>query len=105
MSHDQEQNPHGIGASPADGDVDRIVIAIDGEEDVTCDVLGVFEASGREYVALLPVAGDEVMIFRYSESAAGTELGDIEDEQEYEDVAEVFYDLFLDETDLDDEDL
>lgn len=81
------------------------VITLTFEDDTTedCAVLAVFGIDTQDYVALLPVQyldsedDGEVYLYRYSEDAAGEPvLGDIEDEEEYEMVADAF-DEILDE--------
>jgi hypothetical protein len=93
---------------------EQVTIAFDGEDDVVCDVIGVLEVEGQEYIALIPAEGEDdgVMIFRYIESAEGTELGEIESEEEYNRVVDAYdkalqeafesanFDDFEDETDL-----
>ena len=69
----------------------------------------IFEADGRDYIALLPVDEDEqpnedgeVFIYRYSEDAEGNpSLENIEDDEEYEVVSDRFDEL-LDEAEFED---
>ena len=72
-------------------------------------ILTIFEADGRDYIALLPVDEDEqpnedgeVFIYRYSEDAEGNpSLENIEDDEEYEVVSDRFDEL-LDEAEFED---
>ncbi|MCD7907371.1 MAG: DUF1292 domain-containing protein [Clostridium sp.] len=79
---------------------------LDDDTEVECVVLTIFNAGGREYIALLPMEGadseeGEVYLYRYSESEDGTPaLDNIEDDDEYEIVAEAFDEL-LDEQEYD----
>ena len=74
-----------------------------------CQILTIFEADGRDYIALLPVDEDEqpnedseVFIYRYSEDAEGNpSLENIEDDEEYEVVSDHFDEL-LDEAEFED---
>ena len=76
---------------------------------VQCQILTIFEADGRDYIALLPVDEDEqpnedgeVFIYRYSEDAEGNpSLENIEDDEEYEVVSDRFDEL-LDEAEFED---
>ena len=69
----------------------------------------IFEADGRDYIALLPVDEDEqpnedgeVFIYRYAEDAEGNpSLENIEDDEEYEVVSDRFDEL-LDEAEFED---
>jgi uncharacterized protein YrzB (UPF0473 family) len=77
--------------------------------DDECQILTIFEADGRDYIALLPVDEDEqpnedseVFIYRYSEDAEGNpSLENIEDDEEYEVVSDRFDEL-LDEAEFED---
>ena len=74
-----------------------------------CEVLTIFEAMGRDYIALLPLLenGDEeqadVWFYRYSENPDDPneepELSDIEDDEEFEAVVDAF-DEYLDDLDF-----
>ena len=76
---------------------ETVTIAFDDGEEATCNVLGVFDALDREYVALLPVGDDDVLIFRHVEGEEGSELDPIESDEEYDAVVKVFEELFDDE--------
>ena len=66
-------------------------------------VLTIFEAGERDYIALLPMEGaeaeeGEVYLYRYSEDAEGNpNLDNIEDDDEYEIVADAFDELLDDQ--------
>ncbi len=81
-----------------------------------CEVLTIFEALGRDYIALLPLTGSEsddkeidadVWFYRFSENPDDPneepELSDIETDEEFEAVADAF-DEYLDELDFEDMD-
>ena len=71
-----------------------------------CVVLTIFTAGERDYIALLPMEGEdseegEVYLYRYSETEDGTPvLDNIEDDDEYEIVADAF-DEMLDDQEYD----
>jgi len=73
---------------------------------VECVVLTIFTAGERDYIALLPMEGEdseegEVYLYRYSETEDGTPvLDNIEDDDEYEIVADAF-DEMLDDQEYD----
>ena len=77
---------------------------------VTCAVVTILTVSGKDYIALLPLSEDgdntdgEVWFYRYSENPNDSdeepELGYIEDDEEYEAVADAF-DEFLDTAEFD----
>ena len=84
-------------------------IDLDDGSSMECQILTIFEADGRDYIALLPVDEDEqpnedgeVFIYRYSEDAEGNpSLENIEDDEEYEVVSDRFDEL-LDEAEFED---
>lgn len=83
-----------------------VTLTLDDDTEVECVVLTIFNAGEREYIALLPMEGadseeGEVYLYRYSESEDGAPaLDNIEDDDEYEIVAEAFDEL-LDEQEYD----
>lgn len=84
-----------------------VELTLDNDEVVECAILTLFEAGGKEYIALLPLNEDgetedgDVYLYRYTEDANGEpELENIEDDDEYEIVAEAFDEL-LDEAEYD----
>lgn len=76
-----------------------VTLTLDDDTEVECVVLTIFSAGGREYIALLPMEGadsedGEVYLYRYSETEDGTpDLENIEDDEEYEIVADAFDEL------------
>lgn len=83
-----------------------VTLTLDDGSQLECVVLTIFEAGEREYIALLPVDGedteeDELYLYRYSEDADGNpSLENIEDDDEYDLVADAFDEL-LDEQEYD----
>ena len=69
-----------------------VELTLDNDEIIECAILTVYEAAGKEYIALLPLdenlepneAGD-VYLYQYNETEDGEpDLGNIEDDDEYE---------------------
>ncbi len=85
-------------------------LELDDGSEVTCAVVTILTVAGKDYIALLPLSenGDntdgEVWFYRYSENPKDPneepELGYIEDDEEYEAVADAF-DEFLDAAECD----
>ena len=74
-----------------------VELTLDNDEVVECSILTLFEAGGKEYIALLPLNEDgetedgDVYLYRYTEDANGEpELENIEDDDEYEIAADAF---------------
>ena len=80
-----------------------VTLTLDDDTEVECVVLTVFNAGEHEYIALLPMEGadseeGEVYLYRYSETEDGTpNLDNIEDDDEYEIVADAFDELLDDQ--------
>lgn len=64
---------------------DMVTIEFEDKE-VECEIMGVFEAEGKEYIALIPEDGtDDVWIYGYKEVGDDEfEIIDIEDDAEFE---------------------
>ena len=87
-----------------------VTLDLDDGTQVECEILTIFEVNKQDYIALLPLPeegeeeSEEVFIYRYSEDEEGNPtLDNIEDDDEYEAVADRFDEL-LDEADFDDMD-
>lgn len=83
-----------------------VTLTLDDGSELECVVLTIFTAGERDYIALLPMDGPEaeegeVYLYRYSEKEDGQpDLENIQDDAEYEIVAEAF-DQMLDEAEYD----
>ena len=70
----------------------------DEEEEVACDVLGIFDVDGQEYIAIIPQdTEDDVLLYRFDEDEEDVNLTEIESDEEYEKVAAAFEKDFFDE--------
>lgn len=75
-----------------------ITLEYDDGTELECEVMGVFEAEGKEYIALIPQDDtDDVYIYGYKPTGEDEfELMDIEDEDEFKKAVAVF-DEFMEE--------
>ena len=79
-----------------------VTLNLDDGSTVECDILTIYEAAGKDYIALLPLNenGDnetgEVYLYRYTEEDGQPSLANIEDDDEYEAASDGF-DQWLDE--------
>jgi hypothetical protein len=73
-------------------DADFITLEFDDGVEIECEIMGVFEVDGKEYIALIPNdETDDVYIYGYVElSDEEFELLDIEDDAEFERVVAEF---------------
>lgn len=97
-------------------DRDTVTLTLEDDSEVECAVVTIFEAAGREYIALLPLDGieseeGEVYLYRFKENGDGEpDLQNIESDDEYEAASDAFdewldaqeYDELVDADDLDD---
>lgn len=73
-----------------------VTLTLDNDEEVECVVLTIYEAGGKEYIALLPIDEDgdneegDVYLYRYTEVDGEPTLDNIEDDDEYEVAADAF---------------
>ena len=97
------KNEKATPVTPDEMDDIRVTIELD-EGEVECQILTIFEAESRDYIALLPLNPDgsekeegEVYLYRYAEDEEGLpEIGFIEDDEEYE-IASDRFDEMLDD--------
>ena len=97
-----------------------VELTLDNDEVIECAILTVYEAAGKEYIALLPLdenlepneAGD-VYLYQYNETEDGEpDLGNIEEpelitiesDEEYEIAADAF-DEWMDSQEFDESDI
>ncbi len=82
-----------------DDDVEYITLQFDDAPEVECEILGVFDVDGEEYIALLPDDGtDDVYLYGYKEiSDEEFDIIDIEDDAVFEKVSAEFERLSLEE--------
>lgn len=84
-----------------------VTLTLDDGTEVECAVVAIFPAGEKEYIALLPLAGEEaengeVYLYRFQELENGEiDLSNIENDDEYEVVADAFDEL-LDEEEFND---
>ena len=68
----------------------------DGVEE-ECGIVGVFDALGKEYIALNPLGTEDVFIYGYKEYEEDYELIDIVDDDEFNKVVAEFEKLAVEE--------
>lgn len=79
-----------------------VTLSLDDGSEVECAVIAIFPAAQKQYIALLPLESEdeeegEVFLYRFTELEDGEiQLDNIEDDDEYEAVADAF-DEILDE--------
>ena len=76
----------------AEEEADIITLEFDDDQEVECEIMGVFDCDGKEYIALIPHDdSDDVYLYGYKEVGDDEfELIDIEDDEEFEKVVKEF---------------
>jgi len=89
----------GCGCETEEEDADFLTLEFDDGEAVECEIMGVFEVEGKEYIALIPQDGtDDVYIYGYKEIGEDEfELIDIDDDAEFEKAVKEFEALTVEE--------
>lgn len=76
---------------------DILTLEFDDGEEEECGILGVFDALGKEYIALNPLGTEDVYIYGYKEYEEDFEMIDITDEEEFKKVVAEFEKLAAEE--------
>ena len=82
-------------------ETDVITLEFDDGAEVECEIMGVFDFNGKEYIALIPDDGtDDVYIYGYKEVGDDEfELIDIESDEEFEAAVAEFDKIMAEEDD------
>lgn len=89
-----------------------VTLTLENDEELECDVVAIFEADSRQYIALLPASADEdsedgqIYLYRLTDNGEGEEPGieNITGDEEFERASEAFND-WMDAQDFGDIDL
>lgn len=76
---------------------DIITLEFDDGEEIECGTLGIFDALGKEYIALNPLGSEDVYIYGYKDNGDDYEFIDITDEEEFNKVVAEFEKLTMEE--------
>lgn len=80
-------------------EADIITLEFDDGVELECEIMGVFDCDGKDYIALIPLDdSDDVYIYGYKEVGDDEfELVDIEDESLFEHVVQEFEAIMAEE--------
>ena len=77
-------------------EMETLTLTLDDDTELECGVLGVFEVEGiegKEYIALLPLEDETVLLYEYKEDEEGIELLNIESDEDFDKVSAAFDEL------------
>lgn len=93
-NHDNDHNHGGCGCQDHDHqEYQMIQLSLEDGKEVSAAVLEVFELDGKEYIALLPVEEENVLLYEFKEDEEGVELINIESDEEFDAVSQAFLEL------------
>ena len=94
---DHENDQHGD-----EMELETMFLSLDDDSEMECGILGVFSVEGiegKEFIALLPLEDETVLLYEYKEVGEEVELDVIEEDELFDKVSATFYELFDDEED------
>ncbi len=71
-------------------EIPTITLSLDDNSELECNVVGVFSYKDNDYIALVPVDENEALFYTYEESGNEMVLNNIEDDEEYDKIADYF---------------
>lgn len=94
-------------AIPEEEDLGTVILTMDDDSELECDIIAIFSANDREYIALLAQDDEEdsILIYRFIDNGddEAPELVNIDDDDEYDAAADALDEL-LDEAEFYEED-
>ncbi|SES98110.1 Protein of unknown function [Natronincola peptidivorans] len=68
----------------------KIYLTLMDNSQLECDVLNVFDANDKKYIAVLPEDSESAMLYGFVETAEGPQLNNIESDEEYQIASKAF---------------
>jgi uncharacterized protein YrzB (UPF0473 family) len=103
-SHDHDEEcgcgNHHHHDGDCDCEQDTLLITLDDDTEVECNVIGIFEVGDKEYIALLPLDDETVLLYQYEDTDDNVNLSSIEDDDEFKAVTDAFFELYNDDGDF-----
>lgn len=81
-------------------ELETMFLTLDDDTELECGILGVFEVEGidgKEFIALLPLEDETVLLYEYKEIGEEIELNVIEEDELFDKVSAAFNELFEEE--------
>ena len=94
----EEKHTHDCDCGCEMEEMETMTLTLDDDTELECGIIGVFDVDSKDYIALLPLEDETVLIYEYKENEDGeVELGLIEDDDLFEKVTDAFYELWGEE--------
>lgn len=85
-------------------EMDFIDIEFEDGASSRCQIIDIFEVDDKSYIAVLPEGDENVLIYGFEDTEDGPELQNIEDEDLYDKVCDVFVNLYDEDYEDEEED-
>jgi len=92
-NHDHDHN-HDYDCECGCHEHDTVKLTLEDDSEIECEVIGTFDLNEKNYIALLPVDDEDVLIYNFEDLDGELQLNTIEDEAEFEEVSAAFFELF-----------
>jgi uncharacterized protein YrzB (UPF0473 family) len=97
-NHEHEEGHEcGCGHDHEHEEMPLITLGLDDGTELECNVAGVFSYKDKEYIALVPVDEEEAIFYTYEEQGEEMVLNNIEDDEEYDKIADYFFEITSEE--------
>lgn len=80
-----------------DHEEQTMTLILDDNTELKCTVIDIFDVENKEYIALLPIGEDEVLLYEYVEDEQDNEkfeLLNIESDEEFEKIEKAFFEIY-----------
>jgi len=75
-----------------------VTLTLEDDTLLECNILGTFDVDDNDYIALVPIDGDEALIYKFSQDDEGEViLSLIESDEEFQKASSAFYEFFEDD--------
>jgi len=92
--HDHDHGDGGCGCNDHNHEEYQMIqLTLEDGSEVSAAVLETFELESKQYIALLPVEEENVLLYEFKEDGEGVELINIESDEEFDAVSQAFLEL------------
>lgn len=92
--HDHDHNHEGCGCHDHNHEEYQMIqLSLEDGREISAAVLETFELDNKQYIALLPVDEENVLLYEFKEDGESVELINIESDEEFDSVSQAFLEL------------